>query len=286
MVFEVKKVAIMPNVQKDTELAHTKEVIDTLTKLGVNIVLPIDDKIQIDNVEYREPHNLLNDVEMLIVLGGDGTILTTARETAGAGVPILGLNLGHLGFLAELEKHNLSFFKNIVDGACKIDSRMMLDASIGCESDLMRFKALNDIVVSRGSLSRILHINVYFDDEFVNRYLADGIIVSTPTGSTAYSLSAGGPIVEPSMDLIVVTPICPHALHSRSIIAPADKTVRIVVDNPTQHEAMLTVDGQEGKLIEENDVVIIKKAAERTRLIRMTDHSFYNTLRQKLSERQ
>ncbi|GHV16258.1 hypothetical protein FACS189425_00200 [Clostridia bacterium] len=262
----MRTIAIIPNVDKDNALINTTKIANTLTTMCIN---PAVIKLGGDVPDHAE---------MIIVLGGDGTILSCARKYASTGIPILGLNLGRLGFLAELEREDLDVLKLVVEGNYDVSKRMMLDVSHNGQ----KFTALNDIVVSRGSFSRIMNINIFLDDKFANSYTADGLIISTPTGSTAYSLSAGGPIVEPSMELMIITPICPHDLTSRSIIVPPERSISITIENPEEHEATLTIDGQQMQKICNDTNILINKSAISANLIRSPKHSFYDTLRRKL----
>ncbi len=276
----MKKIAIIPNLTKDSMLQNTITVAKLLKKLSIEVIMSDDIDQKMDGVKYVSRSKLLDDVDMLITLGGDGTLLTVAKECAYHDVPILGLNLGYLGFLSELEKQDLNALSDILKGRYKIEQRMMLKTKIsGKREELV---SLNDTVISRGDSSKMLHLNVFVDNQLLSNYLADGLIVSTPTGSTAYSLSAGGPIVEPNMELIILTPICPHSLHSRSIIIPATKKVRILINPSHSHHAVVSADGQSSIAISQKDEIIIKKTNKKVKLIRTLSRSFFDTLRIKL----
>ncbi|MDR1100815.1 MAG: NAD(+)/NADH kinase, partial [Clostridiales bacterium] len=201
-------IAIIPNRDKDGSLTNAQKAVDTLAARGVSAVICASEK------------EIPKECDMVIAMGGDGTILSCSREIAALNLPILGLNLGNLGFLAELEREDFDVLESVAGGSYEISERMMLEIAMNGISQI----ALNDAVISRGAISRIIKISVFSDDELINSYMADGLIISTPTGSTAYSLSAGGPIVEPSMELMVVTPICPHGTGARSIILPPERT--------------------------------------------------------------
>ena len=232
-----------------------------------------------------DPAELTSKIDVAVTLGGDGTLLGVARLVAQHKIPILGINMGHVGFLTEVELGDL-----FTDLECfhnkeyDIDVRMMLEAKvIRNEKVLTEFLALNDIVITKGPFARLIRLKTYANEAYVDTYPADGLIISTPTGSTAYSLSAGGPIIRPDMNLLLLTPICPHTLHSRSIILSQDDVIKVTVlaDHP---EVMLTVDGQEGYKLLPKDTVIVNKSSFSTRLIRIKKRSFYDLLRKKLSE--
>lgn len=222
--------------------------------------------------------------DLLVTLGGDGTLLRGARLVADCGVPVLGINLGHLGFLTsaapeDAEAAVSAFF----EGRAVMEERMALavraiDAGGGeCGS----FLALNDAVLHKGGVARMIRLLVRARDEEVGSYSADGIILSTPTGSTAYSLSAGGPIVSPSIDCIVATPICPHTLAVRPLVLPAHETLTVEVLSPTE-ELLLTIDGQQDRRLAPGDRIVVSRAERPVRLVRFPGQSFFATLRQKL----
>jgi NAD+ kinase len=199
--------------------------------------------------------------------------------------PLLGVNMGHLGFLAEVEVKNLyDSLEYLFSNSIETQKRLMLQASL-CSNNVCRnFFALNDISITRGTLSRVISLQVLIDDDFVTSMSGDGIVLATPTGSTAYSLSAGGPVVSPALSAITITPICPHSFSNRSIVISDSETVRIDL-NEGSSDAYLTIDGQEGYKIEVGDTVYIKSAPFKTNLIKLSGRSFYDVLRTKLSER-
>ncbi|MEW5784904.1 MAG: NAD(+)/NADH kinase [Bacillota bacterium] len=222
-------------------------------------------------------------VNLIIVVGGDGTILRAARDLAHWDIPILGINVGHKGFLAEIEVDQMDrYLQYIVAGRYVYRERMMLEAVVrrgGKELD--RYLALNDIVVSRGPLSRIIKLDTYVNSDFLESYSGDGVVVASPTGSTGYSLSAGGPIVNPALELLVITPICPHSLYNRSVIVTGSETIELRVGSG-QAQVVLTADGQVGFTLEDGDAVTVCRAAQTVKLVRFADNSFYRLLHQKL----
>jgi len=226
--------------------------------------------------------DLAGQVDLLIVLGGDGTMLSMARAVGGLAVPILGVNLGDLGFLtATTLDEMLPAVEAALAGRMAIDERMLLSARLVRGGTAVgEYVALNDVVITKSAMSRIINLKVSVEGGHATAYRADGLIVSTPTGSTAYCLSAGGPILFPTMDAIVLVPIASHTLTNRPIVLPA--TQRIEVTLMTDQEVMLTIDGQVGIPLRERDVVEIEKAAARVRLVRFPRTDFFSVLRTKL----
>lgn len=279
------KILIMPNLMRDDGFFYTEQIINILKKMNIGIFLPdfLFDKLSHLGTEFCSISNLDEDFSMVITLGGDGTILSASHEIADD-IPILGFNTGHLGFLTELERKELSALHDIfVNKAYKIDKRMMLKAvGSGIEKNKINI-ALNDVVINRKDSGGLLDIEIFADDEFMDRHLADGVVISTPTGSTAYSLSVGGPIVDPSMELIVITPICPHSLHSRSEIVPAYKKIGINIKN--FESGLIMLDGKNVGNLSEGEYMYVSKSDKQVNLVRMLDYSFYDTLRQKLVQR-
>jgi len=225
---------------------------------------------------------LPSQVDLLIVLGGDGTLLSMARAVGDLGVPLLGVNLGGLGFLtATTLDEMLPALEAYLAGRMTIEERMLLAARVIRNGQpLCEYAALNDVVITKAAMSRIIDLSVSVEGRHATAYRADGLIISTPTGSTAYSLSAGGPIVAPSVEAIVLTPICSHTLTNRPIVLPASHRIEVTIQS--DQEIMLTVDGQVGVGLRERDVVEIVKAAARMRLIRFPQKDFFTVLRTKL----
>jgi len=221
-------------------------------------------------------------VDLLIVLGGDGTLLSMARAVGDLGVPLLGVNLGGLGFLtATTLEEMFPALEAYLGGRMAIEERMLLAARVIRNGQpLCEYAALNDVVITKSAMSRIIDLSVSVDGRYATAYRADGLIISTPTGSTAYSLSAGGPILFPTMDAVVLTPICSHTLTNRPIVVPG--TDRIEVSLLADQEVMATMDGQVGVGLREGDTVEIRKAASRIRLVRFPQKDFFSVLRTKL----
>jgi len=242
----------------------------------------VDAETPLGRLPTRPKAMLVRESDLIVVLGGDGTLLSIARRT-GTEVPILGINLGELGFLTEItEGEALRMLARVVAGRFEVDRRLALAAVLERGSrTVRRFRALNDVVVSNGAMARIVRLTVSVDGLPLTSYRADGLIVSTPTGSTAYSLSVGGPIVEPTVEVLVLSPISPHTLSNRPLVLRPDAVVRITVA-PGQQDAILTVDGQEGMPLEGGDVVVVRRARQAVSLVRSPDRTYYDVLRSKL----
>jgi len=221
--------------------------------------------------------------QFVVVLGGDGTMLSAARAVAQAGIPILGVNLGSLGFMTEVRLEELeATLDALARNNCVIDARAMLHCEhIRAGKCVTAYEALNDIVVSKAALARMVDFDVHVNQQFVSNYKADGVIVATPTGSTAYSLAAGGPILTPAVDAFVITPVSPHALTNRPLVVPDCSEITIEVKQP-QEEAYLTVDGQTGGPLRQGDRVVCRKSDHTIQLFHLPQRSFFDVLRTKL----
>lgn len=283
----MKKVAILPNVEKDKGLETTKRLVHYLEGKGCEPQLSKRVAELAELPRYaREEEELYQHSDLLISLGGDGTLLGIGRRTARFETPILGINLGTLGFLTAEEKNHAEVaIDKVLSGEYKLEKRMMLQCSIaGGEDRKEGIIALNDICITRGNLYKILEFHVYVNDEYVDTLLADGVIICTPTGSTAYNLSAGGPVLKADAEIIAVTPISPHTLTSRPIVVSADDVVTVEV-KPSREDTPFTVsaDGQDNYTLTGKNVVQIRKADVCTTIIKTKPQSFYDVLRHKLS---
>jgi NAD+ kinase len=229
---------------------------------------------------------LVGDVDMVVVLGGDGTLLSVADAigAAGSGVPMLGINFGSLGFLTEVTLPELyPSLESALSGRAHIEDRMMLQSTTSRRgATFADHLALNDVVITKGARSRMIDLSVSVSGEFVTRVKADGLIVATPTGSTAYNLAAGGPIVQPNMNALLLTPIAPHTLTNRPIVIPADSAVRVQPEMEDRDEVHITFDGQAGFQLQPDDDIRICRAARVLRLIRPSTRSYFSVLREKL----
>ena len=222
-------------------------------------------------------------VDLIIVLGGDGTLLSVARNAHPFTVPILGVNLGTLGFLAEVTQANLyEVLDNVLEGRYECESRMLLNACIWRDKKKVGdYHVLNDVVISKGALARIVNLRVQVNGQYMTSYRADGLIISTPTGSTAYSLSAGGPIIHPSMDALVLSPICPFTLTNRPIVIPDQSVIQVELETDKE-DVRVTFDGQEGCDMFQGDLLEVKKSKTSIQLIQAPGKNYYQTLRKKL----
>lgn len=239
--------------------------------------------LKIKGVKTGSFQEVLKRSSALIALGGDGTILHLVRQMKRSSLPILGVNLGGLGFLTEVRVKELEgSLKKLLAKKYSVEKRMMLEAKVFRKKKAVAsYTALNDVVITNGALARVIHLDVKIDKDYVTSYLADGLIVSSPTGSTAYSLSSGGPIVHPSTKSILVTPVSPHTLTNRPILIPDKGVLEIKVINPKKG-AYLTVDGQVGLVLKSNDLVKVKKSSSSARLILLDKTSYFGILREKL----
>lgn len=280
----MKTVALLSNQRKDKDFIVARKVFEII-KEKFDVISSAD--LKIDGIKYVTEAELLNLAEAVIVLGGDGTIIRTSRMVCKKNIPILGINMGHLGFLAEIEKTNLEKYLNkFIEGKYTFEKRCMLYASVERNGQkIAKFNALNDVVISCTSFKRMVDLELFVDNVKINEYSADGVILSTPTGSTAYSLSAGGPVIDSSLNVTVITPICPHLLAVRPVIVPSEKTIKVRIKEKTNRHSMLTIDGQEGFDLEHNDVIKVTSSNYKTTLIKISDKSFYDVLKYKLSEK-
>lgn len=261
-----------------------RQVVEWLATHGMTAVLEKETAglLPSASVQAASKAELPGQVDLLIVLGGDGTLLSMARAVGDLGVPILGVNLGGLGFLTALTVDELfPALEAVRREEMVIEERMMLSARVVRQGErLSEYVALNDVVITKGAMSRIINLEVSVEGELATAYRADGLIVSTPTGSTAYSLSAGGPIVFPTMDAVVLTPICSHTLTNRPIVLPGHLSIQVQL--LSDQDVALTMDGQVGFALKTADVVEIRPAASRIRLLRPPKKHFFSVLRTKL----
>ena len=283
----MKKVAILPNVQKDKGLETTKRLVNYLLDKGCEPQLSQEVAELAEMPQFaRAEEDLYRHSDLLISLGGDGTLLGIGRRTARFDKPILGINLGTLGFLTAEEKtHAEAAIDKVLSGEYKLEKRMMLECSIAKGDERTSgIIALNDICITRGNLYKILEFHVFVNDEYVDTLLADGVIICTPTGSTAYNLSAGGPVLKADAEIIAITPISPHTLTSRPIVVSAEDTVTVEV-RPSREDTpfMVSADGQDNFTLTGRNVVQIRKAEACTTIIKTKPQSFYDVLRHKLS---
>lgn len=281
----MQNIGIFVNQERDAGLNATLHVAKALISRGMTILLDkeLNGRLPLD-AQFVSMSELFQKSELIVALGGDGTILKIAHDAAAHNVPILGINIGHLGFLAQAEKGDEDIFDKIAEGDFTINPTMMLEARV-CGSDVCPdgAVALNDIIL-RGSEGKMLSLEVLVDGTVTNRYQADGIIVSTATGSTAYSLSCGGPIVHSSLDCMILTPICPHTLKSRCIVVPPQSNVTLKFDASYCSHADLKVDGMAVATLCAGDEVHVSKSTLRAPLVAINDRNYFDVVRNKLSD--
>ena len=284
----MKKFALLTNYSKDKRLVYTRMIKTYITENGGSYWIPryISEPDK-DGDQRYDFSDMPGDIECVVVLGGDGTLLQAARELLQRHIPLLGINLGTLGFLTSAEKSELpKCLDSVLDDSCSIDERMMLEGVVYHGSEKIQMNiALNDVIIARAGFSRLVELKIYVNGELLSIYNADGIIVSTPTGSTGYSLSAGGPIIFPQTDVIVITPICPHSLQARSLVVSGEDRIMIEIGRrrkTQKEEAMVTFDGRSAQELETGDRIEIYKAQETTQLIRLKGRSFYQVLQNKI----
>lgn len=280
----MKKIILTPNPYRDRNFQTVREAMRILIQAGmdVKVCLPFE----VDK-SYDLPHDIrfcrldreLPTASMVICFGGDGTILHMAKAATRSGVPVLGVNIGTMGFMAELEASELNELSRIASGDYRVDERMMLDVTVHRDRDIIFHDiCLNDAAITKGAVARIIHLKVDCDGIQALECGGDGVIVATPTGSTAYSLSAGGPIVEPEADSILITPICAHDVASRCIVVSEKRVVTVGLTHNARRNAFLSVDGGKATKINIGDVITIRKSNLSTKLVRLKSRSFFDVV--------
>jgi NAD+ kinase len=281
---KIKRIGLIGNSEKASARAVIAQAARLIEKTGRRVLADSATArlAALTCAVYPDAASLSRASDLILVFGGDGTMLRIAREVAGLRTPILGINLGGLGFLADVSSPGMARALNHVwKGEFSLESRHLIEAAGRCLQRSIRQCALNDFVISRGIVSRLITLEVSVDDELLTRYRCDGLIVSSPTGSTAYSLSAGGAVVHPQAEVFALTPICPHTLSNRSVIVSLDSIIRVKVVSP-KPDTMLSADGSGVSALAPGDVVTIRRSRDSVRLMHLADSSFFKTLRQKL----
>lgn len=283
------KVVLSPNPYRDRGLKAAQAAERILRGVGVETVMCLPFSVEggsLDlpkHIRFKNTQEELKSADMLICFGGDGTILHAAKDANAWHVPVLGVNLGSVGFMAELEQGELSMLSRLAAGKYTIESRMMLDVVVRREGKIVYSDlALNDAAVTKGAVARVVDLEVYGDKVLISSFSADGVIISTPTGSTAYSMSAGGPIVEPTAENIIVTPICPHALSARSFVLGRGRLLSVKLGRMVRKTTYLSVDGGKAFRLNGGDVVEARESKSKTQLVRVTGRTFYEILNHKL----
>lgn len=282
---ETKKIGFVTNIEKDPTLQETKKMVDFVLKKGCEVYVSENFSDVHPDVIATSSSEMYKSVDFVVVIGGDGTILRVARSAAIFDTPILGINFGTLGYLADVEKINaIDAIEKVLNGDFTIENRMMLEPYVerGCVSHEINL-ALNEICITNSVCSRMIKLSVEVNGEYFDTFRADGIIVSTPTGSTAYNLSAGGPILSPHTELMTITHICPHTLYARPFVIDGNDVVRIRVQS-NYNNVQMSCDGQSTVQMKNDDVIIVKKSRYVTRIIKTTNMNFYDILRRKMVE--
>lgn len=283
----MKNVILTPNPYRDRNFQTVRNAIQILKDAGisVSVCLPfeVDRSYELPrDIRFSRLERELPNADAVICFGGDGTILHMAKAATKKNIPILGVNIGTMGFLAELENSELDRLAQLAEGKFTIDKRMMLDVTVHRDRDIIFHDiCLNDVVITKGAVARIVHIAVQCDNVQAMEFGGDGVIVATPSGSTAYSLSAGGPVVEPEANSIIITPICAHDIVSRCIVASDKRVVTVKMTQNARRNAFLSVDGGKAMRLNMGDVVTVQKSRLETRLVKLNDRSFYDVVNTK-----
>lgn len=275
------KAFLSANLTREQVKPCTEKVIALLLKIGVTPYLDSSfaQVFPRTGAKFLPSEAALPESDLMIVIGGDGTILRAARSAILYDVPILGINAGHLGFLSDLEQDEIPLLEKLVRGGCQAERRMMLDIIYGNEIET----AVNDMFISKTEPGKIVDLDVRCDGREVAHYRADGIVFATPNGSTAYSMSAGGPVMDSELDAVIMTPICPHSLISRSIVCAGDKTLSVkAACSDTEKDLSIVIDGEKRMVLKTNDEILVRRSEKYIRFINITGRGFYETLNEKI----
>lgn len=284
----LKRIALIPNLTKNGAYEESLKAIRLLKSFGGKILMTADlsEKYSDNDIAFFESHEvLIQKCDAVVTIGGDGTIIHAAKHAANFEKPLLGINMGRLGFVAELEPNELPMLERLFSGDYNVEKRQMLKVTLKSKSGSKSFFALNDAVISRGSMTKIIDLDVWLKKSYICHYRADGLIVSTPTGSSAYALSAGGPVIEPSMSCILMTPICSHSLFSRPVLFNPSSEILVNAASREDTDLTLTIDGETTIPITADDTVVIATAEIYAELIVLKDKTFYRVLSDKFTER-
>lgn len=282
MKSEFKRVAVFTKSASTEAVETATELIDWLARQQIEVAV----EAEVATAYLGEAETVRFDPEthydLVVVLGGDGTLLSVGRKVP-SGVPILGVNMGTLGFLTEVGRDELyPSLVEILAGRYRVEERVLLDVSMSADSSFQgSYRVLNDAVIGKGALSRIVQLTLRVDGRRVTSYRSDGLIISTPTGSTAYNLSAGGPIAHPLLSVVVLTPICPHTFSLRPIVVPDSSVIEVTLETDRE-EVYLTLDGQEGALLAHGDTVRVTRSEAKAHLVKVSGRTFFHSLRGKL----
>lgn len=287
------KIILCPNPFRDKGLKAAVEAQRVLTGAGAKCEYCFPFPVEQgnlgglpQNIKIKELKAELPEADFLICFGGDGTILHAAKDASSYGVPIIGVNMGSVGFMAELEQNEITKLRRLLSGDYKMENRMLLDVRVLRDGrTLFRSMALNDAVVTKGGVARVIDLQIYGDKSLISNVFGDGVIVATPTGSTAYSLSAGGPIVEPTAENIIMTPISAHTLQAKAMVLDKNRFIQVVLPKNSRKMAYLSVDGGKSFKLYPGDTVQVTRSRRSLSLVRLSDKSFYEVINRKLERR-
>lgn len=285
---KIYSVALIPNLTKKGAYKTSLKVMGVLrqNRISINMTADLKEKYRECRASFfKDTDSVIAASDMVLTIGGDGTIIHAARHAAPLSKPLLGINMGRLGFVAGLEPDELHMLSRLGTGDYTLEKRMMLSVVHESGDGKKKFHAINDAVISRGSLSRLIDIDVSLDKDHMCRYRSDGLIISTPTGSSAYSLAAGGPVVEPTMKCMVMTPICPHSLFARSVILGHSSALAVSASCDDDTKVYLTIDGSRTVILKKTDRVIVTSSSLEAVFISLKDRSFYTVLNDKFAEK-
>ena len=281
------RVVMTPNPYRDRTFKYVAQAEHILNQVGIEsrICLPfgVDKNFELPTERnFLDLHEELKHADMLICFGGDGTILHSSKAATFHDIPILGVNIGTMGFMAELEASELKQLTRLAEGKYSIEKRMMLSVEVEHEKQIIfQETALNDVAITKGAVARVIHLSVFCDDTEAYTFAGDGIVVCTPTGSTAYSMSAGGPIVEPLAKNIIVTPICSHTMQARAFVTAGEREVTIKVGKTGRKNAFLSVDGGRALRLNLGDIIRVKQSPLETKLVKLKNTSFFEIIHNK-----
>ncbi|MGN0489197.1 MAG: NAD(+)/NADH kinase [Ruminococcus sp.] len=284
------KIAILVNLSKTKAIECSKNISELFNSKGAEVLMLKDceDSFENYNISYYDTlEQIFETCDIAVTVGGDGTIIHNAKYAANANKPLIGVNVGRLGFAADVEPEHIDELLNLLTGDYNIQNRMLLEVEVLHSNGTSEsFIAVNDAIVARGQMSRIIDLTVFLNDSKITTYRADGLLFSTPTGSTAYALSAGGPVIYPEMECILITPVCPHSLISRPVLLNSDANLSVKVKAPENASIILTIDGEINITLTDSDIVKIKKSDKNLKLLSLYKRNFYQLLNEKLKERE
>ena len=283
------KIAIVVNLTKNKAISCAERIIKLFREYGAEVIMPVECKHIFEGCGVKiakKTEQLFEIADMAVTVGGDGTIIHAAKYAACSNTPLIGVNVGRLGFAADVEIDEIDDLKKLISGQYYFEKRLLLNVTVSSPGGERSFLAVNDAVVTHGTLSKIVDFTLSLNGEELNKYRADGLLFSTPTGSTAYSLSAGGPIISPWMECILMTPVCPHSLFSRSVLFDVDSSLSVSVKIPKGCTCVLSIDGETNMGISESDIIRIEKSDKYLTMMSVKKRNFYRKLNEKLKERE